>query len=96
MAYKLSNAAETDIILAYIEGVDDFGIPQAESYHARLERTFELLSENPRMARERLEISPPVRVHPCGSHVIIYVIEGDDVFIIRVRHQREDWLEDPA
>lgn len=95
MAYKLSNAAENDVIRTYIEGAADFGIPQAESYHAKLERTFQLLAENPRMARERLEISPPVRVHPCGVHVIIYIVESDDVFIIRVRHQREDWIESP-
>lgn len=43
------------------------------------------------MARERLEISPPVRVHFHGSHVIVYAVEGDDIVLLRVLHERRDW-----
>jgi toxin ParE1/3/4 len=62
----------------------------------RLRRTFDLLAENPRLARERTELSPPVRVHPCGAHVVIYTVEDDGtVLIVRVRHGREDWAGSP-
>ena len=45
------------------------------------------------MARERTEISPPVRIHPSGSHVIVYLIEeAENILIVRVRHGREDGL----
>jgi toxin ParE1/3/4 len=51
------------------------------------------LADNPEMAPERPELSPPARVHPCGSHVIIYIVGlNDDVLVVRVRHGREDWL----
>lgn len=94
MAYKLSRRAKEDI---YVEGVAVFGVPQAEAYHARLQRTCETLSDNPRMARERLEITPPVRLHPYGSHVVVYIIEPDGgIFVVRVRHAREDWLDNPV
>jgi len=53
---------------------------------------FEVISANPKMARERAELPPAVRVHPFKAHVIIYQIEGDGVSIIRIRHGREDWL----
>lgn len=70
-----------------------FGLAQAERYHARLQRTFELLADNPEMARERPELSPPARIHPCGSHIVIYVVHDDGVLIVRVRHGREDWAD---
>ena len=96
MAYRLTRRAELDIIEAYAEGLRYFGVERAEAYHAKLERTFELLADNPRLARERTEIDPPVRIHPCGSHLIVYVVDtSGDVLIVRLRHGREDWLSDP-
>lgn len=64
-----------------------------EQYHTYLESVFQLLGENPELARERSEISPPVRIHPCGSHLVVYIKEGDGgISILRVRHFRENWL----
>ena len=96
MSYRLTRKAEQDVIQAYLDGAREFGIDQAEAYHARLERTFELLADTPRLARERTELSPPVRIHPCGAHVIVYLVdENDDVLIVRLRHGREDWADEP-
>ena len=47
------------------------------------------------MARERPELVPPARVHPCGPHIILYVVDAAGVLIVRVRHAREDWMERP-
>jgi toxin ParE1/3/4 len=80
-----------------MDGVARFGIAQAEAYQDRIEKVFGLLAENPGMARERRELDPPVRVHPCGAHVIVYGVGTDGgVLIIRVRHGREDWLDGPG
>lgn len=90
--YKLSRKAEEDIIATFTYGAAQFGLQQAERYHDLLEKTFQFLAANPEAARERLEITPPVRVHPIESHVVVYTIDEDgDVFIVRVRHGREDW-----
>lgn len=97
MAYRLSRRAKEDIIGIYVESAALFGAQQAESYHARLRRTFETLADNPLIARERTEITPPVRVHSCGSHIVVYVVEPDGgILVVRVRHGREDWLGSPA
>ena len=97
MAYKLTRKAEDDIIEVYLEGYALFGEAQAEAYHGALEQVFEFLSDNPRAARERTEITPPVRCHPHGTHIIIYLIQdNDDGLILRVRHAREDWDSDPV
>ncbi|MFN3364093.1 MAG: type II toxin-antitoxin system RelE/ParE family toxin [Allorhizobium sp.] len=47
------------------------------------------------MARQRTELSPPVRVQRYRAHLVIYLTEdGGGVLIVRVRHGREDWQED--
>ncbi|WP_074454269.1 type II toxin-antitoxin system RelE/ParE family toxin [Marinobacter sp. X15-166B] len=93
MAYVLSRKAEEDVINIFVEGVHSFGLHQAERYHSQLEKCFQFLADNPTAAPQRTEITPPVRIHPSGSHLVIYRIEPDnEVFIIRVRHEREDWV----
>ncbi len=96
MTYRISGAADADIVGLYAEGVCQFGLAQADRYHDALFEVFGLLSANPIMARERAEFTMPCRVHKFQSHVIVYQIEGDDIRIIRVRHGREDWLSDPV
>lgn len=91
MAYSLSRKADEDVVGIYVEGVREFGADQAEAYHSGLTEILGFLAAFPRAARERSETRPPVRVHPYRSHIVIYVIEGDDILILRVRHGREDW-----
>ena len=93
MIFRLTRQAEGDIIDIYLYTAETFGITQADAYHNKLKATFNLLGAQPYMARERTEIDPPVRVHPCGSHIIIYTVARDEsVLVVRVRHESEDWI----
>lgn len=97
MVYKLSVKAEEDLIHAYREGVRMFGEEQAEKYHAGLNRVFLFLSNTPKAARERTEITPPVRIHPYRSHIIVYLADDNgNILILRIRHGREDWENSPV
>jgi toxin ParE1/3/4 len=92
MGYILSQLAEEDIINIFLSGAERFGTELAERYHARLETTFRFLADNPKAGPIRSEFTPEVRIHPTGSHLIIYRVEIDnEVFVIRVRHAHEDW-----
>ncbi len=95
MAYRLSNSAVEDLLAIWEAGFRLFGLAQAEQYHADLAAIFRFLSENPRAARLRTEISPPVRVHPFKAHLVVYDVSDDGILILRVRHGREDWVSDP-
>ena len=95
VAYRLTHRAEEDVIALYLTGIEEFGEAVAEKYQDGLWRAFAFLSDYPAAARERLEITPSVRAHPYNSHMIVYVIDGDDVLILAVRHGREDWISDP-
>ena len=92
MAIRFSRAAEADLLEIFLHGIAEYGPAQAERYKTRLDGHFQLLSATPEIARLRHEITPPVRVYPAQSHVIVYtVLEDRTVFVLRVRHQREDW-----
>jgi toxin ParE1/3/4 len=49
------------------------------------------LADNPRIARERRELNPPMRLHRYRAHMIAYTIREEDILIVRVLHEREDW-----
>ena len=90
--YRLTRKAAQDVRAIYRRGVELFGDRQAERYHRSLKATFELIADNPRLARLRADINPPVRVHPHGAHLIVYLAEKNgDVLIVRVYHGRENW-----
>jgi toxin ParE1/3/4 len=91
LAYRLTNAAAEDVAAIFVRGAAEYGLAQAEKYHAGLERIFEFLAANPRAARERDEFSPPVRLHPFGVHIVVYRIVGEDILVVRVLHERQDW-----
>jgi toxin ParE1/3/4 len=97
MPYRLTNKAADDILDIWAEGAALFGEVQAERYHSGLEAVFRFLSENPKAARMRTEIDPPVRAHPFQSHLVVYEVDANDaVLILRVRHGHEDWISDPV
>lgn len=71
MGFRLSLAAEKDIIAIAEEGVCLFGAAQASRHHDELFRIFVLIAASPRMARERSELSPPMRIHPFKAHLVV-------------------------
>lgn len=95
MQFSLSVEAEEDIVSIAEQGVRTFGSSVAEQYHEELFVLLELIAANSRMARERHEISPSVRIHPFKAHLVVYRINDDgSIFVIRVRHGHEDWNGD--
>ena len=97
MPLSFSQEAEEDLVAIYKQSVDLFGVAQAERYRHQLERAFGIVLSNPKLARLRTEFGRPLRIHPVGSHIIVYASADDgSVHIVRVRHAREDWASDPV
>lgn len=96
MSFRLTKSARDDLIHIYVESVRMFGVAQAENYQDGLDRIFRILADSPHLARERTELTPPVRIHPSGSHVVVYQIEDTGgILIVRIRHALEDWAGSP-
>jgi toxin ParE1/3/4 len=52
----------------------------------------DLLVQHLGIARERVEIHPPVRLYRSGSHLIIYRIEAGWLDVLRIVHARQNWV----
>jgi len=89
--YRLAPAAETDLEDIWLYTARNWSIEQADLYADALENAFDTLVAMPKIARERREFDPPVRVHPSGQHVIVYRIEADHLLILRVLGGRQNW-----
>lgn len=90
--WALRPAAEADLSAIWLQGASAWGVEQAGHYADGLFAVFDLLAEFPEMARERAEFTPPVRIHPSGSHLVIYRLEGQGVEIIRILHAHQNLL----
>ena len=88
----LRPAAETDLSEIWQQGSTKWGIEQAERYADGLFALFDLIAEFPELARERMEFTPPVRIHPSGSHLVIYRLEGPGVEIVRILHAHQNLM----
>lgn len=96
MTYRISSAARTDLVEIFVSGVEEFGVPLAEKYQTKIYKTIDLIGDNPKIARMRSETVPLVRIHPVGVHIIVYLVDDNSlVRILRVRHGRENWAENP-
>ena len=84
-------AAIADIDAMYWHGVELWGRRQARVYLEDLESLFDLLAEQPEIAREHHEFEPPVRIYPFRSHIVIYQFNRTELDILRVVHGRTDW-----
>jgi len=88
----VSEEADRDLDTLYRQGVDMFGLAQADRYIEGLLNTLDLIANFPGTARLRTELEPPIRAYPYKSHLVLYDIDAKgDVIVVRIRHGFEDW-----
>lgn len=90
--WTIRPAAEADLADIWFQGAAKWGMDQAEFYADSLFALFDLLATYPEMAREREEYTPPVRIHPCRSHLVIYRRKGHGIEIIRILHAHQNLM----
>ena len=83
-------AAEADLSDIWVQGASKWGFEQADHYSDGLFALFDLLVEFPEIARERAEFSPPVRIHPNGAHLVIYVQVDQGIEILRILQSHQN------
>lgn len=90
MDVRFTARAEADIIDSYLYGLRAFGIAEAERYERGLRHAISLIADNPYLASQRREYSPPVRIHHHAKHYIVYVVEDGYVLILRILRDESD------
>lgn len=93
MAWRTVEAAAFDMQRIAEDGIINFGVRHAQDYIIQLLDMFDGLAETPYMAAERQASQQVVRLMPCGAHNILYVIENEDVVVLRVLHGLQNWFD---
>ncbi|TNE51885.1 MAG: type II toxin-antitoxin system RelE/ParE family toxin [Sphingomonadales bacterium] len=87
----LTPQAQADLEAIWLYTFDRWGPMQADRYLDGLSDAFDMLCAMPTLAREYPDFTPPVRIHPTGSHLVVYVAAADHLAVIRVLGGQQDW-----
>jgi len=82
--YRLSKAAEEDLIGIALFGDEHFGVAQSNRYREQLKQRFSALAEQPFLYPAVDHIRKGYRRSVCGVHSIFYRIDGKAVAIMRI------------
>lgn len=92
MLLDISPAAETDIDNIWFFGAKHWNVDQADHYQSQLLDMMSFLCDHPSLAKDRDEIKLGYKSYAIGSHIIFFVITEDTLRVIRVLHQRMDFI----
>lgn len=90
---RLTPAALADLQAIWNFGAENWSTAQAESYARGLGQVFDLLCDQPMLARLREEFTPPLRLYRYQTHLIVYDLDQANLIILRVVHGRAHWAE---
>lgn len=94
-SYRLSVRADGDIAEIADYTIKKFGIDQARLYRDGLERSFQLLADDPTRGKSAADFGPNLRRMNYESHVIFFVPERAGILVVRVLHQQMDFQRHP-
>ena len=88
--YTYSLRAEGDVKKIYLDTAREWGMAQADKYEEGLEKSLQLLADNPGLGRKCDYIKEGYQRHEYERHIIFYRKRESDIFIIRILHDRMD------
>jgi toxin ParE1/3/4 len=94
--YALTPSARRDLASIWRYSAERWSPRQADCYVAALAEGFIAAARRPAGAALRPELGSGVQLRRVRSHLILYQESDFGVTILRVRHQREDWLQPVA
>jgi len=89
--YAIAPEALRDIEGIWAYGAETWSPDQADRYLDELVQAFDRVARSPTLFRECLEFTPPVRIYPYRSHLIVYLGPEGQVTILRILGGRQDW-----
>lgn len=82
--------AELDLADIIQYGRESWGERQANQYADQIWDRLEILAQFPGIGRTRDALSPGLRSHPTGEHLIFYRFTDDELIVRRLLHGRRD------
>ena len=88
--YVLSGKADEDLEGIYRYSHETFGPERATDYFLSLRDCLQNLVLTPHMGRDVGFLHPGMCCHHHKRHMIYYLIEGNDIFVVRILHDSMD------
>lgn len=88
--YRLSRAAQNDLLAIARYTVRTFGAEQSKIYRDGFKACFELIAENPMLGRSQDRIRLGLRCYEHKTHSVFYIEKDNGVLIVRVLHEKQD------
>ncbi|MDX2428460.1 MAG: type II toxin-antitoxin system RelE/ParE family toxin [Xanthomonadales bacterium] len=88
--YRLSLLASADLEEIAEYTIERFGVEQARRYRDGLKTCFDQLANNPVLGKRSEQLMRDLRRFEHQSHVVFYINEPEDIFIVRVLHSSMD------
>ncbi|NOX72202.1 MAG: type II toxin-antitoxin system RelE/ParE family toxin [Alphaproteobacteria bacterium] len=82
--YRLSKAAQIDLIEIAHYGGDQYGPKQSETYRDKLSQRLEDISAAPMQFPAVEHVQPGIRRAVCGAHQVYFHLVDGEVEIVRV------------
>lgn len=86
--YSLTRPAESDLKSIIRYTMKTWGRAQTKRYSQGLRECFQMLANNPSIGRKCEFIRPGLHRFEHGKHVVFYLVESDEIFIVRLQHQQ--------
>jgi toxin ParE1/3/4 len=90
LRYKISHLAKIDIEEIWYYTFENWSIEQANQYYQKLFFSINTICENPKIGKSIEHIKKQHRILQIQSHLIIYKIEKDMIWIDRILHKSMD------
>ena len=89
--YRLSHQAVKDHNSIIDYTIDSFGVKQARKYLELMEACAQCLA-NAENIRYLPEMAEQVRFIRCQNHYIFGIIQGEQLIVIAIIHEKRDWI----
>ncbi|MEZ5023902.1 MAG: type II toxin-antitoxin system RelE/ParE family toxin [Chitinophagales bacterium] len=89
-SYKISTLAKDDLENIWIYTYENWSLEQADKYYESIINEFESICQHTKIGKSIEEIKSQHRIHPFQSHLIIYKIKHDKIWIDRILHKQMD------
>lgn len=88
--YRLSKAAQNDLLAIARYTVRTFGAVQSKTYRDGFKSCFDLIAQNSKLGHTQDPIRLGLRAFEHKSHTVYYIETDQGILIVRVLHERQD------
>lgn len=88
--FEISQLAELDLENIWLYTLQNWSHKQADKYYRLIISEIYSICDNPEIGKAIEELKMEHRVRKIESHIIIYKIKRDKIWIDRILHQRMD------